>query len=274
MQFKYVRGLWGMNECSLEANFKKIKEGGFDAIEVRAPFHVDERKEMRDLLEKYDLEFIAQQHSDLFRPKAIVQEHIDNSKQQLDNHKELNAVFVNSHTGKDYFTLAENAKIIREINTYANSIGLKVIHEVHRGRFTFSINTTLEMMKEIPELRLNADFSHWCCVHESMLQDQQERVELAMERCDYIHARVGHEQGPQINDPRCPWNEEKLARHFEWWDHIVKLNKDRSIDTFYICPEFGPEGYMPTLPLSNNPITNLWDVNNYMLNLLKKRYQN
>ncbi|EDM29478.1 hypothetical protein LNTAR_17048 [Lentisphaera araneosa HTCC2155] len=273
MKFKFVRGLWGMAEHSLEANLKKIKEGGFDAIEVRASFEADERAEMKELLNKYELEFIGQQHSDLFRTTATVQDHIDYSKEQLDNHKELNAIFVNPHTGKDYFTLAENAKIIREINAYADAIDLKVVHEVHRGRFSFSINTTLEMMEEIPELRLNADFSHWCCVHESLLQNQQERLEKTMERCDYIHARVGHEQGPQINDPRCPHNKNAMEAHFTWWDHIVDLNKKRRVDNFYICPEFGPAGYMPTLPLSNEPITNLWDVNHHILELLQKRYK-
>lgn len=261
-----------MSEGSLEADLKKIKKAGFDAIEVRAPFDREERAQMHELLKKYELEFIGQQHSDLFKNGASIQDHIDYSKQQLDNHKELKAVFVNSHTGKDYFTLEDNAKIIREVNSYAESIGLKIVHEIHRGRFTFSINTTLEMLREIPELRLNADFSHWCCVHESLLENQKERLDQAIDHCDYIHARVGHEQGPQVNDPRCPHNGRALEAHLAWWDSIVDLNKKRGVETLYICPEFGPEGYMPTLPLSNSPITNLWDVNYFMMDLLKKRY--
>lgn len=67
-----------------------------------------------------------------------------------------------------------------------------------------------------------------------MLHDQRELVELAMERCDYIHARFGHEQGPQINDPRCPWNESEIARHFYWWDHILELNKSRGVKKIYM----------------------------------------
>jgi len=36
--------------------------------------------------------------------------------------------------------------------------------------------------------------------------------------------------------------------------------------------EFGPSGYMPTLPYTQQPVADQWSVNKFMLDLLKKRY--
>ncbi|WP_201746210.1 sugar phosphate isomerase/epimerase family protein [Veronia nyctiphanis] len=248
MRIKFVRGMWGMAEHSLQANLKKIKEAGFHGVEGPAPFGENDKHQMKCLLEGYDLDFIGHQHSDLFRDGASVSDHISLSKQQLDNNKELGAVFVNSQTGKDYFSVEDNAHIIREVDAYATSIGLNVVHEVHRGRFSFSIASTLALLDAVPEIRLNADFSHWCCVHESLLHNQLDGVNRAIQHSDYIHARVGHPQGPQVNDPRCPHNKSALDAHLAWWDAIVERNKNDGKNEFYISPEFGPEATCQHFP--------------------------
>ncbi len=59
-------------------------------------------------------------------------------------------------------------------------------------------------MEKIPELRITFDVSHWCNVHESLLEDQPETVDMTLQRVDHIHARIGHPEGPQVNDPRAP----------------------------------------------------------------------
>ena len=51
-------------------------------------------------------------------------------------------------------------------------------------------------METIPELRITFDVSHWCNVSESLLQDQQETVDMALQRVDHIHARIGHPGRP------------------------------------------------------------------------------
>jgi hypothetical protein len=37
-----------------------------------------------------------------------------------------------------------------------------------------------------------------------MLDDQNETINLALSRTGHIHARIGHPEGPQVNDPRAP----------------------------------------------------------------------
>ena len=68
----------------------------------------------------------------------------------------------------------------------------------------FAASLTRQYMEKIPELKLTFDVSHWCNVHESMLADQQETMNMALQRVEHIHARIGHPEGPQVNDPRAP----------------------------------------------------------------------
>ena len=271
MKIKTIRGLWGMAESSLQKNLEKIKQGGFDGVEMGAPKTTHERQELKAMLKDLELEIVGQQWSGLFS-NAGVDEHIACFKEQFKNNADLGCVFINSHTGKDFFSLADNIKIFKAAESFAQTMGIKLVHEIHRGRATFSTLSTMALCEALPAVRFTADFSHWCCVHESFLEDQASAMQTAISRADYIHARVGFPEGPQIPDPRAPEWAHALEHHLGWWDAIVNLKKSQKQSEFYLCPEFGPYPYMTHLPLGNVPITNLWDVNLYMKNLILARY--
>jgi hypothetical protein len=127
-------------------------------------------------------------------------------------------------------------------------------------------------MESIPGLRITFDVSHWCNVHESLLADQPETLALAIQRVDHIHARIGHPEGPQVNDPRAPEWDTAVKAHLAWWDQIVNLKKQKG-DTLTILTEFGPADYMPTLPYTRKPLSDQWAINVYMMQLLRQRYQ-
>ena len=119
---------------------------------------------------------------------------------------------------------------------------------------------------------MTLDISHWCNVHESLLHDQDETVQLALERTDHIHARIGHPEGPQVNDPRAPEWESAVKRHLDWWDAIVAMKIKKGVNQLTILTEFGPPDYLPTLPYTRQPLADQWDINVYMMQLLRKRY--
>jgi hypothetical protein len=108
-------------------------------------------------------------------------------------------------------------------------------------------------------------------VHESLLHDQQETVDMALQRVDHIHARIGHPEGPQVNDPRAPEWDHAVKAHLAWWDKVVEFKKQKG-DTLTILTEFGPPDYMPTLPYTRQPLADQWAVNVYMMQLLRSRY--
>ena len=127
------------------------------------------------------------------------------------------------------------------------------------------------LFENFPDLRLTLDISHWCNVHESLLADQKETVSMALDRTDHIHARIGHAEGPQVNDPRAPEWEQVVKQHLEWWDKVVERKKQNG-ERMTILTEFGPPDYMPTMAYTKHPLSDQWAINVYMMHLLRKRY--
>ncbi len=128
-------------------------------------------------------------------------------------------------------------------------------------------------LTENPLVQVAADFSNWCTVAESLLQDQEAAVRTACERAYHIHARVGYEQSPQVNETRTPEWEKHLHTRLQWWKIIIENRSNEGQETLTITTEFGSLPYMPTLPYSKQPISNQWDINLFMMQLLKKQYQ-
>lgn len=269
MKMLFVRGMWGMEKPSLEANLQAIRDGGFDAVEMGVPADTAERGALRAGLERTGLALVAQQWTTGRTPE----EHARSFEEQYRRAADLRPLFVNSHTGRDFFSLEQNLVVFRAAERLEQDLGVKVLHETHRGRALFSAPATAALLRAMPALRLTADFSHWCCVHESLLEDQGEAVAAAIEAADHLHARVGHAEGPQVTHPGAPEWKDALEAHLAWWKRIVARHRDRGSTQLTVCPEFGPVPYMPTLPWTRQPVADLWQVNVYMKDLLKERLE-
>lgn len=267
MVIKYFKSTWGMTEGSLAKTLKRISEAGYDGVEAGAPEERSARDEMANLLDKYGLLFVGQQWTD----GSNIEEHKRSFERQLRNNLELKPVSINSHTGRDYYDKSQNSELIRYCNLTAGALGAKLTHETHRGRFSFCLVNTVDYLRDIAGLRLTADFSHWCCVSESLLEAQHDLMERVFPHCDQIHARIGHEEGPQVSDPRAPEWEYAVSKHLEWWAGVVESHERRHDEMFPITVEFGPPNYMMTIPYEKKPVADLWELNLYMKELLEKK---
>jgi len=87
----------------------------------------------------------------------------------------------------------------------------------------------------------------------------------------HIHARIGHPEGPQVNDPRAPEWDAAVKAHFAWWDKVAERKKKEG-NVMTVLTEFGPPDYMPTLPYTRQPLADQWDINVHMLGVLRTRY--
>jgi hypothetical protein len=125
-------------------------------------------------------------------------------------------------------------------------------------------------MEAIPELRVTFDVSHWCNVHESLLEDQQETVNMTRNGwITFTHELVMRKV--QVNEPRAPEMDHAVKEHIAWLNKVVELKKQKG-DTLTVLTEFGPPDYMPTLPYTRQPLADQWAVNVYMMQLLRSRY--
>ncbi|SEK39180.1 sugar phosphate isomerase/epimerase family protein [Parapedobacter koreensis] len=248
---------------------KQVKEAGFDGVETWVPADSTTRKEMKAALTKYDLSYIFL----CTGSGPDFDTYLGAYKSGLIQAAALKPVLINSHTGKDHFSFAQNEALIAVADSISRVTGIPLTHETHRGRFSFAAHVTREYLERLPYLQLTLDISHWCTVHESMLDDQPEAVALALQRTGHIHARVGHPEGPQVNDPRAPEWQDIVQRHLAWWDTIAAAHREQH-KPLTITTEFGPPDYLPTLPYTRQPLADQWEINKYMLNLLKSRFGN
>jgi hypothetical protein len=71
-------------------------------------------------------------------------------------------------------------------------------------------------------------------------------------------------------DPRAPEWQEAVEKHIAWWSSIVYRHREIGFPST-ITTEFGPFPYLQHLPYTQTPIYSQWEVNTYMMALLKER---
>ena len=121
-------------------------------------------------------------------------------------------------------------------------------------------------------MRITADLSHWVCVSESYLENFKVELDEAIRRAEHIHARVGFIEGPQIPDPRSSFWQEEVAFFLELWKRILIYQQTKGTEVFTITTEFGPPPYLWTDLKDNSPIADQWEINVFMKDLLKERF--
>lgn len=270
MNVLYFCPRWGQEHTRWDVFLQKVKEAGYDGAEVSLPPSKKEQEKMLNGFAKYDLQFIGQ-HWETVNPDF--DKHLSEYETRLRSLAKAKPLFINTQTGKDYYSFGQNAKLISLASDIANETGIPVIHETHRGKFSFAAHITKNFLEQIPGLLITLDISHWCNTAETFLHDQAEAVELALSRTEHIHSRVGYTEGPQITDPRAPEWEEALHFHLTCWDKVIDKHRENGRKIFTVTSEFGAPPYMPLLPYTRQPVADQWEVNVYMMNLLRQRYK-
>ncbi|MEI6945677.1 sugar phosphate isomerase/epimerase [Paraflavisolibacter sp. H34] len=257
---------WGSEYLVWEVFCRRAQDKGFDGIEVGLAQDAPEAAlaEVWNAAAKAGLKIIVQHYDTC---AADFSRHYDAYCSWLERMAPYPVVKINSQTGKDYFSFGQNKALIEA----AAGCRLPVVHETHRSKFAFAAHVTRDYLEQIPGLRLTLDASHWVCVAGSYLDDQPLALQLALERTDHIHARVGYIGGAQVTDPRAPEWQYAREKHLGWWDQVV-ARKKRENEVLTITPEFGPFPYMVRHPFNGLPVADQWSLNVYMMNLLKSRY--
>lgn len=251
MKLQVYKSLWGM-EGSLESQFEQIKQAGYDGIEA-AVQEVADPTLFRKLLHEYDFDLIALVYTE-------GNDHAGHFDQVVENAMTFEPSKIVAHAGRDLMPFIRQIRFLLHALKVEERIGIRIAHETHRRRPFYSPMNTVALIKELPELHLNIDFSHWCCVTESMLEDHAEAIRIASDRAIHLHGRVGYENGPQVPDPRAKEWQSHVERHEEWWKNIIQAHEARGEKTFTFTPEYGPATYMHTFPATGKPVADLWDV--------------
>lgn len=262
MKLKLFKALWGM-EGMYEEQLARAAEAGYDGVETPSP-----PKEQADafaaLLEKHGLAFIAQTFTG--------GDPIADFKQEIEYAARFNPIKIVSHSARDSMSGAEQDRFYAAALEVEARIGIPIGHETHRQRAMFTPWTTARLLRTFPELRITADFSHWMNVCETHLADQEEHLALAIERTIHVHGRIGHPEGPQVPHPAAPEYAAELQLYMGWWKQIYTRQAESGAPYATFTSEFGPPGYMQTLPFTKSPVADLWEVNQWMTDYLAESY--
>lgn len=190
--------------------------------------------------------------------------HFDSLRSQVDRWRAADAHQVVAHSGSDAWSIDEAVEFFGRSTEYERTLPIPIAHETHRGRSLFNPWATRDLLTQLPAIRLCCDYSHWVCVAERLLDDCGPILELAARHCIHLHARVGYEQGPQVPDPSAPEYARHLEAHERWWRLIADAHAAAGRQEMTVVPEFGPPGYLHTLPHTNVPVADLDRVVEWM----------
>jgi len=180
MKLRIFKALWGMTGPMPE-QLKRIKEAGYDGIEVWvAAFSLSSAEWIR-LVEEYQLQLIV----------AAAIEDADSLQRQLTELAAFQPLKINVQGGRDSMTWAEGCRFLEEALRVEATLGVPVLHETHRGKLFFNPWTTAAYLREFERIKITADYSHWVNVCERLPDDQAEVLMLAKQRAQHIHGRVG-----------------------------------------------------------------------------------
>jgi len=259
----YYGPTWGMEQMPFSQRIDKVKDMGFSGVEFPPRLSDTSVKEMKKVLQSCKLSVIGQGYTSEPTLAGALKE----LKEDFRFFKELEIKKCNYQLARDFYSDDDIAKLIEAALEMENKSGIRLCMETHRGRFTYSPKETYRWLKKFPEVKLTLDASHWCSVCENAaLAGHQTYLDLAIKHTDHVHARIGHDQGAQVNDPQAPEWEGQRKFFLSLWKKVLKLKPHLSI-----TPEFGPSPYQAVLPYTRQPIADQFGMNQWMLDWLKKK---
>src|SRR5690348_17209716 len=277
MRIDFFCPRWGAEGIPWKTFLRDVKDAGYAGIEW-FPFATEEDPvPVIRLLQEYDLKYSivmgVKGSPGSFREYLLLLE------QQLPALAGLGGgktppLFITAQTGREYFSASQVDACLSCCGETSKRTGVPVYQETHRNKWTYAAHVVPSVLNRHPDLQLTLDISHWFCVSESYLEDQQAAVELAIGRTRHVHARVGHIEGPQVTDPAKPEYAEALAQHLKIWDRWVEGRKKQGAESCTITPEFGPPPYMVFDGSKTAAWEEQWRLNLWMKSFLEKRYNN
>jgi hypothetical protein len=266
MRLALFKTFWGFTGGPREAG-ALVRAAEFDGIEAQVPSGEAERNHFARAITDEGLDFIAEittAGSYVPERSATPDDHLRDLEAKLIWVKPLRPRFCNVIAGCD----AWSAPV--QIDFFARAVELEAKHgvicsfETHRGRSFFNPWITRDVVRAVPQLKLTCDFSHWTVVCERLLDSEWDTLAELAPHAHHVHGRVGYPQGPQVPHPAAPEYAGCLASHRRIWELLWNAQLANGYTVTTMTPEFGPDGYLHTLPFTDAPVADLWEINTWM----------
>jgi len=247
-KLEVFQSLWAMElrrpgrpERPVEENFARVAEAGYHGICLDPA--VDEIPAMRALQPLFE------QHGLRCMINAFPHT-IEEMRPLLELAREMGACHVNAIGGVMPITVDEGAEVARRWMENARAAGVNLLFETHRDSLLNDLYYTLQMLDEVPEMRLCADLSHFVVDREMRLplrDADRAYMQRVLERSDCFQGRIANREQVQIQidfPQHQPWVEQFKT----WWSDGIALWRARSepdATLVFLC-ELGPPAYAIT----------------------------
>jgi hypothetical protein len=189
----------------------------------------------------------------------------------LDGFRELLAIFVDLDPRPVYlniqpavrvFEVAEGAGYLREWIKMGAAAGFRVLVETHRDRMTTDLRFTLQLLDQVPEMRLVADLSHFVVGQEfawPVRDEDHHLIHRVLKRSDIFHGRVASREQVQI---AITWERHRqwLDLFLGWWEEGFQLWRNRAGpgDDLIFVTELGPPQWYAITDADGNELSDRW----------------
>ena len=249
-KLKFFQSLWAMDHQALpdpdydgsrEQAFAQIAQAGYKGVCID-PFAPDIEKflKYKQFYEDHDLECMV----NIF-PKSNAE-----LRDLLNFCREMDAVFVNV-IGQVYPLTSKGAiPIIYKWLEIAEDVGVPVVFETHRECITNDMFFTLELIDNIPEMRLCADLSHYVLNREVRLpltREWEQFFDRLIQRSDCLQGRVASREQIQVQLD-FPQHQEWVTLFKEFWRRNIvdwRARAGSDSELIFVC-ELGPPPYAMT----------------------------
>lgn len=271
---KFLCPRWGFENIPWNVFLKQVKDAGFAGIEWFPFGEPRDDKRVLELLTFYELDFaiVMAVIEPYINPETYLQKLEADLNQLMQIRNEgKKPLFFSAQTGREFFDEKQIEKCLSICNQIEEKYQTPIYQETHRNKWSYAAHVVAPVLVKNPDLKLTFDVSHWFCVSESFLEDQQDAVNRAIMHTKHIHARVGSTQASQVWDPAHNEYAEAFTAHLKIWDKWVAKMRNNQMQ-ITITPEFGPAPY---LVKGNRTIflrDEQWRINLWMKDFLQNRY--
>lgn len=231
----------GVRERPMEENFKMAADAGYHGLCIDpAVDEIDYFLGFRSLYRDNNLKCMVNAFP------ATVEE----MPPLLELARELNAVLVNVIGQVMPLTVEEGIPVVRQWMSDAESAGLPLLFETHRDCTLNDLYYTLQLMEQVPEMRLCADLSHYVIDREMRIplsETDRGYMHRILERSDCFQGRIANREQVQVQID-FPQHQEWVEQFKTWWRDGMSMWRERNDENatlIFLC-ELGPPPYAMT----------------------------
>lgn len=253
----------GGPEWTMEEKFRRVKEAGFEGIEMWVEPKDEDR--VRKLLDETGL-FLGTG----FHPNAV-----EDFRTAIAQAKRLRAEYIYVHPGHAFLSDEEAARLVREGYKIAHDAGVPMTLETHRGTVTENPYRAMRLAERVPELRLTGDLSHYGVGAEIGGEPAREVIRLLsplLDRVETLQARITN--GEQVQLDVGAGNGELAQNWVELWAEVMRRWRKRAQpgEWFPFSTELGPPSYS-ILDLEGKEMSDRWEQSLVMKRLMQQGWE-